>query len=134
MVKDAESHSAEDKKRREVIEIKNHADQLVYSMEKLLRENKEKIPAADAERVQQEIEATKKAIQSENAEQIKKAMDSLTQASHKLTEMMYQQASQAQPQPGPQGEPQAGGQPGESAAGSDGDVIDAEVVDDKKSN
>jgi molecular chaperone DnaK len=135
MVKDAESHSSEDKKRREVIEIKNHADQLVYSMEKLLRENKEKIPAPDAERVQQEIEATKKAIQSDNAEAIKKAMESLTQASHKLTEMMYQQASQAQPQSGPQSGPQgAGGEPGGAASGPDGDVIDAEVVDDKKTN
>jgi len=134
MVKDAETHSAEDKKRREVIEIKNHADQLVYSMEKLLRENKEKIPAADAERVQQEIDATKKAIEGENADQIKKAMERLTQASHKLTEMMYQQASQAQPQPGPQGGPQAGAKPGAGAADADGDVIDAEVVDDKKTN
>ena len=134
MVKDAETHSAEDKKRREVIEIKNHADQLVYSMEKLLRENKEKIPAADAERVQQEIDATKKAIEGENADQIKKAMERLTQASHKLTEMMYQQASQGQPQPGPQNGPAAGGEPGAGPAGPDGDVIDAEVVDDKKTN
>jgi molecular chaperone DnaK len=133
MVKDADSHSAEDKKRRELIEIKNHADQLVYSMEKLLRENKEKIPAGETERVQQEIESTKKAIQSENTDQIKKAMDSLTQASHKLTEIMYQQASQAQPQAGPQGGP-AGAEPGAAggAAGTDGDVIDAEVVDDEK--
>ena len=134
MVKDAETHSAEDKKRREVIEIKNHADQLVYSMEKLLRENKEKIPAADAERVQQEIDATKKAIEGENADQIKKAMERLTQASHKLTEMMYQQASHGQPQPGPQNGPAAGGEPGAGPAGPDGDVIDAEVVDDKKTN
>ena len=135
MVKDAESHSSEDKKRREVIEIKNHADQLIYSMEKLLRENKEKIPAFDAERVQQEIESTKRAIQSDNAEAIKKAMESLTQASHKLTETMYQQTSQAQPQSGPQSGPQgAGGEPGGAASGPDGDVIDAEVVDDKKTH
>jgi molecular chaperone DnaK len=136
MVKDAESHSAEDKKRRETIEARNQADQLVYSMEKLLRENKEKIPAAEAERVQQEIESTKKAIQTENAEQIKKAMESLTQVSHKLTEIMYQQASgpaQGGPQSGPQGEAQGGPQPG-SGADADGEVIDAEVVDDKKSS
>ncbi len=134
MVKDAEAHSAEDKKRREVIEIRNHADQLVYSMEKLLRENKQKIPAADAERVQQEIDDTKKAIQSENADQIKSAMERLTQASHKMTEMMYQQASQAQPQSGSPGGPQAGAKPGDGPADSDGEVIDAEVVDDKKTN
>ncbi len=62
MVKDAESHAAEDKKRRETIDAKNHADQLVYSLEKLLRENKDKIPADEAEAVQNEIENTKKAI------------------------------------------------------------------------
>src|SRR5512136_1599501 len=64
MVKDADAHSEEDKKRREVVEARNQADQLVYSLEKLLRENREKIPAAEADRVRTEIENTKKAIQS----------------------------------------------------------------------
>ena len=137
MVKDAESHSADDKKRRDVIDARNHADQLIYSMEKLLRENKEKIPAAEAERVQSEIENTKKAIESEDLDKIKQAMESLTQASHKLSEMMYQQASAptggAAPGAGPaEGEAKPGG--GDGSAGDEGEVIDAEVVDDDKKN
>ena len=71
MVKDAEAHSEEDKRRREVVEAKNQADQLVYSLEKLLRENKDRIPESEAERVRAEIENTKRAIESENLEQIK---------------------------------------------------------------
>jgi len=137
MVKDAESHSADDKKRRDVIDAKNHADQLVYSMEKLLRENKEKIPAAEAERVQSELDNTKKALESEDLDKIKQAMESLTQASHKLSEMMYQQASAqaagAAPGAGPaEGEAKPGG--GNGSAGDEGEVIDAEVVDDDKKN
>ena len=134
MVKDAEAHAAEDKKRRDVIDARNHADQLVYSMEKLLRENRDKIPAEEVERVQNEIENTKKAIESDDLESIRKASQDLANASHKLTEMMYQQAG---PQPGPElGGP--GFQSGASQPSSDGgngrseegDVIDAEVVDD----
>lgn len=131
MVKEAEAHSEEDKKRREVVEAKNQADQLVYSLEKLLRENKDKIPAQEASRVQAEIENTKKAIESENVQQIRQAMESLTRASHKLTEMMYQQATQQQAQ-------QAGaeGQKGEKQASQtqEEEVIDAEVVDEEKQN
>ena len=66
MVKDAEANAAEDKKRRETIDARNHADQLVYGLEKLLRENKEKIPAEEADRLQKEIENTKKAIESDD--------------------------------------------------------------------
>ncbi|MDP2916129.1 MAG: molecular chaperone DnaK [Candidatus Aminicenantes bacterium] len=133
MVKDAESHSVEDKKRREVIEAKNQADQLVYSLEKLLRENKDKIPEAEAEPVRSEMENTKKAIESENLDRIKQATENLSRASHKLTEMMYQQASQQQAQPGGGAEQQASKGPGGNGSGSDdGEVIDAEVVDDGK--
>ena len=134
MVKDAEAHSAEDKERREVIDARNQADQLVYSLEKLLRDNKDKIAEAEAERVKTEIEATKKALESENLNQIKSAVESLTRASHKLTETMYQQASQQQASAGPGSEPgpQPGAKAGKGAEGAEGDVIDAEVVDDDK--
>jgi molecular chaperone DnaK len=137
MVKDAEAHSAEDKKRRDLIDARNHADQLVYSLEKLLRENKDKISEDDAGRVQTEIENTRKAIESEDLDRIKQAVESLTNASHKLSEMMYQQA-QAQAQAGgaAQGGPAEG--PAESGGGNgksdEGEVIDAEVVDDDKKN
>ncbi len=136
MVKDAESHSEEDKKKREVIDAKNQADQLVYSLEKLLRENKDKIPEDEATRVQAEIENTKKAIESDNLEQIKQAVEALSQVSHKLTEMMYQQATQQQQaQQGPTQQEAAGNQTAEQASSegpSEEEVIDAEVVDDDK--
>lgn len=130
MVTDAESHAEEDKKRRELIDVKNQADQMVYSLEKLLRENKDKIPEEEANRVQSEMENTKKAIEGEDVEAIKKALESLSQASHKLTEIMYQQAGAQQAQQ-PESD-QSGAQTSESP--SEDEVIDAEVVDDDKSN
>ncbi|HEB35941.1 hypothetical protein LCGC14_0568960 [marine sediment metagenome] len=136
MVKDAESHSEEDKKKREVIDAKNQADQLVYSLEKLLKENKDKIPEDEATRIQTEIENTKKAIESDNLEQIKQAAEALSQASHKLTEMMYQQATQQQQdQQGPAHQEADSNQTAEQASSegpAEEEVIDAEVVDDDK--
>jgi molecular chaperone DnaK len=133
MVKDADAHSEEDKRRREVVEAKNQADQLVYSLEKLLRENKARVPESEAERVRAEIENTKKAMESDNLEQIQGAIEALSRASHKLTEMMYQQAG---PQPQSSGQPpyqQGAPDSGQSAAGGGEDeVIDAEVVDEDK--
>lgn len=134
MVKDAEIHSEEDKKRREIIDAKNKADQMVYSLEKLLRENKDKIPEEEAKRVQSEIETTKKALESDNIEQIKKAMETLSQASHKLTESMYQQATQQQAQQSPESQETAGNQAQDkkTAEESEEEVIDAEVIDEDK--
>jgi len=134
MVKDAGTHAEEDKKRRELIDTKNQADQMIYSLEKLLRENKDKIPEDETKRVESEIENTKKAMEGDNIEAIKKAIESLSQASHKLTEIMYQQAGQQQAQQ-EQAQQQASGQSEEkTTAGSDSEeeVIDAEVVDDEK--
>lgn len=133
MVKDADAHAEEDKKRRESIDAKNQADQLVYNLEKLMRENKDKIPAGEADKIQKEIENTKKAIETDDAEKIKKAMEALTQASHKLTEMMYQQASQQQAQQGAAGA-EATDQGASPKDSSEEEVIDAEVVDDEKKN
>ncbi|HVP91385.1 MAG TPA: molecular chaperone DnaK [Terriglobales bacterium] len=139
MVKDAESHVEEDRRRRETIDAKNHADQLVYSLETLLRDNKDKIREHEAEAVQNEIEKTKKAIASDNLDEIKKATDSLSRVSHRLTETLYQQAGESQAssgQAGPQGGSAPGGD-GRSASqggGADEEVIDAEVVDEDKKN
>jgi molecular chaperone DnaK len=134
MVSDAEAHADEDKRRREVIEAKNQADQLVYSLEKLLQENKDKIPQEEAERIRAEIEKTKRAMESDDLNQIKSAIESLSRASHKLTEMMYQQAGQQQASAGQQayqqGE-QSSGEQSSAKAGED-EVIDAEVVDEDK--
>ncbi|MCK4431553.1 MAG: Hsp70 family protein, partial [Candidatus Aminicenantes bacterium] len=134
LVKDAEIHSEEDKKRREIIDAKNKADQMVYSLEKLLRENKDKIQEEEAKRVQSEIESTKKALESDNIEQINKAMETLSQASHKLTESMYQQATQQQAQQSPESQETAGDQAQDkkTAEESEEEVIDAEVVDEDK--
>ncbi len=132
MVTDADAHSAEDKKRREIIDIKNQADQMIYNLEKLLRENKEKIPADDATQVQAEIDNTKKAAEGEDVEAIKQAMEKLSQASHKLTEMMYQQATQQQAGSSKDASEQAQPQEQEAAEEADEEVIDAEVVDEEK--
>jgi len=139
MVKDAEIHAEEDKKKREVIDAKNQADQLVYSLEKLLRENKDKISEDEANKIQAEMENTKKAIESEDLEQIKKAIEALSQASHKLTEMMYQQAAQrqqaeqasAQQETQDTSDSQNTGQETHGSTSED-EVIDAEVVDEEK--
>jgi len=136
MVKDAEKHSDEDKKRRELIDIKNQADNLVYNLEKTLRENKDKIDPKEASKLQAEIENTKSAIEGDNIEHIKKSMEKLTQASHKITEMMYQQASG-----GPQQAEDTGNQAGQGGGAKeqgskkseeDEEVIDAEVVDEEE--
>jgi molecular chaperone DnaK len=135
MVKDADAHSAEDKKRRELIDAKNQADQMVYSLEKLLRENKDKIPADEASKIHAEIDNTKKVAEGEDAEAIKQAMEKLSQASHKLTEMMYQQATQQQaggPQDAPGGQTSTHETESSSSGEEEEEVIDAEVVDDEK--
>jgi molecular chaperone DnaK len=136
MVKDAEVHAEEDKKRRETIDAKNQADQMIYSLEKLLKDNKDKVSEEDAKALETEIANTKKAIESEDLEQIKSATEALSQASHKITEMMYQQAS-AQQQAEPQG-PEAQGDVHGEAQGqqqedkAEEEVIDAEVVDEEE--
>ncbi len=137
MVKDAEAHATEDKQRRELVDIKNQADQMIYNMEKLLRENKDKIPAEEASRVQAEIDNTKKIAESDNVEAIKQAMEKLSQASHKLTEIMYQQATQQQAQQQAAGsQDYAGGRAETQGQKTEGEpeeeVIDAEVVDEEK--
>jgi molecular chaperone DnaK len=132
MVREAESHSDEDKRRREEVEARNHADSLVYATEKTLDEHKDKLSEADTASVRQAVEETKKAVEEGGKERIEKATQDLTKASHKLAELLYQKSGTA-----PGGE--AGGSSGPAGGGSGGenqrpggdDVIDAEVVDKK---
>jgi molecular chaperone DnaK len=130
MVREAESHAAEDKKKRELIEAKNQGDNLVYSTEKSLKEFGDKIDASEKQKIEEGVAALKKSLEGEDPDEIKKASESLMQASHKLAEAVYAKA-----QPG--GEPPAG-EPEEGAAGgaAKGEkVVDAdfeEVKDDKK--
>ncbi len=136
MVKDAETHAEDDKKRRETIDAKNQADQMIYSLEKLLKDNKDKISEEDTKTVEAEIANTKKAIESEDLEQIKSATEALTQASHKITETMYQQAAaqqQAQPQDSEaQGDVHGDAQDQQQEDKAEEEVIDAEVVDEEE--
>jgi molecular chaperone DnaK len=134
MARDAESHSAEDRKKKDEIEARNRADAMVYNVEKMLKEHREKISEADAKQVESAVEEVKKAIADGNLEQINSATDKLTTASHKLAEAMYKAQSSGQngagagPQAGPGAGAQAGGeQPKDN-------VVDAEFVDveDKK--
>jgi molecular chaperone DnaK len=123
MVKDAQSHAAEDKKRREVVEAKNHADAAVHQAEKSLVDLGEKVSAADRSTVESAVAALKSAQEGEDVEAIKARTNELLQASMKLGEAMYQ-ASQAE-----------GASPEDEAAGKQDDVVDAdfeEVDDDKK--
>ncbi len=133
MAKDAESHSAEDRKQKDTIEARNRADAMVYNIEKMLKEHREKISESDAKNVEAAIEETKKAIAEGDADHINQATDKLTQASHKLAEAMYKSAT---PPPGGEGAaPGAGAPGGESSTAGDGagqkkdNVVDAEFVD-----
>ena len=124
MAKDAEAHSAEDRRRREEIEVKNQADAMVYNIEKMLREHREKISASDAKQVEEALEETKKAIAAGGTDTIRSAMDKLTSASHKLAEAMYKAAGQ----PGEQARP-GGAEQAQQKKDEKDTVVDAEFVD-----
>jgi len=130
MVRDADSHSEEDKRRRQDIETRNHLDNLIYTTEKTLNENREKIPVSEISPTEEALSEGKKALESQDMDRIRKAMDQLTKASHKLAETMYKEA-QARSAPsarGPEGEGQASPPPGEGGK-PEGDVVDAEFED-----
>jgi molecular chaperone DnaK len=134
MMKEAESHSDEDKKRREEIEARNHADQAVYGAERFIKDSGDKLNASDRQAIETATEALKKAIESNDAGSITRAMDELTQAQHKAAAALYQQAS-ASAQKGEEGSAGPGGSAGSSSSGGgqkSDDVIDAEVVDEGK--
>jgi molecular chaperone DnaK len=123
MVKDAQSHAEDDRVKREETEARNRADNLIYSTEKTLRENRDKLSAADVETVEKGLEEARKAVEKGGREDIDKAVEELTRASHRLAEVLYQKASPgATPGEGPDGA-------GETPKRDGGDVIDAEVVD-----
>ena len=133
MMREAEVHAEEDKKRRELVDIRNQADGLAYSVEKTLHENRDKLGADDIRAVETALEALKKAIPGEDVAAIRKAMDDLQRASHAMADALYKQAQArtAPPAGGPDTGPAAGGAGSRQAPGP-GDVIDAEVVDDGK--
>ena len=98
MVREAEEHSAEDKKARELIEAQNEADSFIYSLEKLLKENGDKVEPAEKEAIEAEMANLRKAMETDDVTAIKEAKGRLEQASHKFAERMYQQHAQQQAQ------------------------------------
>ncbi|OGL38769.1 MAG: molecular chaperone DnaK [Candidatus Schekmanbacteria bacterium GWA2_38_11] len=130
MVKDAESHSEEDKKRREQIDVRNQLDSLIYNTEKTLNEHRTKIPEAEAKSIEEALSEGKSALTSEDLPKMKSSIDRITKSSYKLAEIMYSQA-QGGASSGEQGsqEPKSGSQAQESSSKSDDNVVDAEFED-----
>jgi len=128
MVKDSERYADEDKTRREEIEVRNQLDSLCYQTEKMLNENREKLPIAELGNLEAAIAAGKEALKSEEVTKQREALDQLTKASHKLAELLYQQAQSKQTAAGgpSQGSGQAEGRP---QGAPEGDVVDAEFED-----
>ncbi|MBI2067650.1 MAG: molecular chaperone DnaK [Deltaproteobacteria bacterium] len=125
LVKDGQSHEAEDKKRREEIETKNSAESLVYVTEKTLKENREKIPVKIVNAIEKGVEELKEALKKDDSSAIQKAMESLTQESHKMAEEMYKAQAEKEKKP-PEG---GGGEGKESKGKKEEDVVDAEYTD-----
>ncbi|MBT4980295.1 MAG: molecular chaperone DnaK [Gemmatimonadetes bacterium] len=131
MQHDAETHAEEDKQRREAVDRRNEADQLVYATEKSLEEHGDKIGEEDKKAIEDTLAETKKTLEGEDDEAIKTSMEALQQASHKLAEEMYKDA---QAQQGAEGGPAPEGDAGQPQGSADEGAVDAdfEVVDDKK--
>jgi len=132
LVKDAELHAEDDKKKRELVDARNTADSLIYSTEKSIKDLGDKVDSETKSKVENAIEPLKKAMEGEDAAEIKRLSEELTQESHKLAEAMYKQASQ-EAGPQPDADQPNSDQPG--ATTPDDDVVDAdfeEVKEDKK--
>jgi len=129
MMREAEAHSDEDKKRKEEIEIRNRADQAMYTAERMLKDTGEKIAIADKNAIENAMADLKKAIDGNDAPGMSTAMDALMTAQHKASEALYKGQAEA----GAAGASGAAGadSPGDGKA-NQGDVIDAEVVEDEK--
>ena len=138
MVKDAESHEADDKTRRESVEARNHLDNAIYQAEKLITDNRDKIPEADRAEVEREIEAAKKVLENnkeakdaESATALKDAEEKLKKSLYKIGEMMYRQAGGPAGDAGPGPAGATGGGAGPAGKKDDG-VIDAEFTEEGK--
>ena len=132
LVKEAEAHAADDKKKQDLISARNQADGLIYGTEKSIKDLGDKLDAALKSDIEGKIASLKTLMEGEDVEAIKKATEELAQASHKLAEQLYSQA-QGQ-QPGADAAGAAGAQPGAGAAGgkkADDDVIDADFTESK---
>ena len=132
LVKDAEAHAEDDHKKRELVDARNHADTLIYSTERSIKDLGEKVDAATKTKIQEATDKLRKAMEGDDKDEIRRLSEELTNASHKLAEAMYQQASQADGQKAGAG---PGAAEGAKASKPEEDVVDAdfeEVKDDKK--
>jgi molecular chaperone DnaK len=128
MVREAEEHAAEDKKRREAADTRNSAEQLAYSVDKLLADNDDKLPEEVKTEVKADVDALKSALEKQdNDDEVKAAFEKLQTSQSKLGEAIYSQA-QASGAAGADGAPAGAGT---SGAGADEDIVDAEVVDEE---
>ena len=141
MVQEGESNAESDKKKRELVEAKNNADNLLFQIEKTLKEHGDKLEAAEKEKIESEIKNLKETAAKDDVEAIQKGLDSLNQASHKLSQIIYQQAqsgaagANAGPNPNPAGNEKAEGNEDNKSQSQKGEKIvdaDYEVVDDDK--
>jgi len=126
LVKDAEMHAEDDKKKKELAEARNHADTLIYQTEKTVKELGDKVESSLKSEIDSAVERLKKAMETNDAAEIKRLSEELTQTSHKLAEKMYSQASQQGGEAGPQ--------PGAGPAGGkrpEDDVVDADFEEVK---
>jgi molecular chaperone DnaK len=130
MMREAESHAEDDRKRKEEIETRNQADQAAYGAEKMVKEAGDKLPAADRQPIESAIEELKKAIEKNDVDEMKRRLEALNAVQHKAAEAMYRNASASGGAPGGQPDGAAGAQGG--ASRDTGDVIDAEVVEEEK--
>ena len=136
MIKDAEKHAESDKKKKEVIELKNQADSLIHATEKSLKEHGSKISTEEKKKIEESLEALKKVKDSDNKEELKTKVDSLTQASMKLGEIIYKEAQQeAQKQQGKQGKSKPSKGEKKDSSKKEEKVVDAEFEEvNKKDN
>ena len=126
MVRDAEQHAAEDRQRKEEAETRNNADALVYQTDKLLKDQGDKVPAEDRERVESALKALRESTAGTDYERIRRDTETLRTASQAFGQRLYEQASQQQATSGSGGD----GSTASSSGPSDDEVVDAEIVDD----
>jgi len=125
MRKDAESHAEEDKKRREMVDLKNQGDAMAYNVEKMLKEQGEKVPVDDRGNIESALSNLREALKGDDSEAIKRSMENLEKSSHKVAEAMYKSAGQAAA-PGAQVPPEGEKPKKDDKGGGGDDVIDAE--------
>jgi molecular chaperone DnaK len=134
MVKEAEAHAEEDRKRREAVELRNEADNLVFRTEKLLSENADKINDDVKKPVEEAIAELKTALEGEDNDRVKAAVEKLNTTSAQLGQAMYAAAQAAQQAPSEAGEPSEHAESNGESSTADEDVVDAEIVDDDQTS